>query len=81
MKKTALLILTLAFISTAVFADDDDLFFGDGVEYQSDVSAKDDLAKGIIFEDGSVRVGGSLDAELETSTILYDKSGKGFSDS
>ena len=80
MKKTALLILTLAFISTAVFADDDDLFFGDGVEYQSDVSAKDDLAKGIIFEDGSVRVGGSLNAELETSTILYDKSGKGFSD-
>ena len=80
MKKTALIFLALAFFTTAAFADDDDLFFGDGVDYQDDVSAKSDLARGILFEDGSVRVGGSLNAELETSTIIYDKSGKDFSD-
>lgn len=80
MKKTALIFLALAFFTTAAFADDDDLFFGDGVDYQDDVSAKSDLARGILFEDGSVRVGGSLDAGLETMTVLYDESGNSFSD-
>lgn len=54
-----------------LFGSDDDLFSGDTIQKVSDVSAKSDLSKGVIFDSGSIKVGGSLNAGLSTNTILY----------
>ena len=78
MKKSLLLISTL-FLTFALFAQsdddlfgsDDDFFADDGIEEVSDVKAKSDLSKGVIFDSGTVKVGGSLTAGLSTNTILY----------
>lgn len=58
-----------------LFGSDDDLFGGDDflIEEVEDVSAKSDLSKGILFDNGSVKIGGSLSASASLSTILYQK--------
>ena len=55
-----------------LFGSDDDLFSDDGIEEITDTTAKDNLSKGILFEAGSVRVGGSLRAGIDTNTKLYN---------
>ena len=78
MKKT-LIILTGLFLTFSVFAQsdddlfgsDDDLFGEDSIDVVEDVAAKTDLSKGVIFNSGAVKVGGSLTAGLGTNTILY----------
>ena len=78
MKKTLILISTI-FLTFSLFAQsDDDLFGGDDDFFNDDsivevpdVSAKNDLSKGVIFDSGSIKVGGSLTAGLTTNTILY----------
>ena len=54
-----------------LFGGDDDFFGDDAIEEVADVAAKSDLSKGVIFDSGSVKVGGSLSAGLTTNTILY----------
>ncbi len=55
----------------ALFGTDDDLFGDDSISEVSDVAAKSDLSKGVIFDAGSIKVGGSLNAGITTNTILY----------
>lgn len=63
------------------FGSDDDLFGDDGIEIVENVSAKTDLSKGTIFENGSVKIGGRIDTSVRTSTVLYaDDDDKDFSD-
>ncbi len=50
---------------------DDDLFADDSIVEVKDVSAKTDLSKGVIFDTGSIKVGGSLSAGITTNTVLY----------
>ena len=88
MKKTFLLplVLLLAIGSLCaqsdedLFGSDDDLFGGDDflIEEVEDVSAKTDLSKGILFDNGSVKIGGSLSASATLSTTLYDKNNTDF---
>ena len=79
MKKT-LTILFLSIFTFSLFAQsdddlfggsDDDFFVDDSITEVSDVSAKTDLSKGVIFDSGTVKVGGSLTAGITTNTILY----------
>ena len=80
MKKT-LTILFLSIFTFSLFAQsDDDLFGGSDDDFftddnsiteVADVSAKTDLSKGVIFDSGSIKVGGSLTAGVSTNTILY----------
>ena len=76
--KKVLLFSVAALMAMTVFAqsdddlfDDDDFFGDDGIEEVVDVSAKDELSKGVIFDTGSIKVGGSLSAGITTNTILY----------
>ena len=55
----------------ALFSSDDDLFGDDSISEVSDVAAKSDLSKGVIFDAGSIKVGGSLSAGLDTNTVLW----------
>ena len=81
MKKTFLFILVLLFtIGTITAQSDDDLFgsdddfFGEDdflIEEVEDVSAKTDLSKGVLFDNGSVKIGGSLSASASLSTVVY----------
>ena len=89
--KKILLILLSVFLATAAFAQsdddlfggdddlffsDDDMFFGDDtIDEVSDVAAKSDLSKGVIFDSGSIKVGGSMSAGVTTNTILYEQDG------
>ena len=50
---------------------DDDMFGDDTIVDVPDVAAKNDLSKGVIFDTGSIKLGGSLSAGLTTNTILY----------
>lgn len=61
-----------------LFGSDDDLFGDDDflIEEVEDVSAKSDLSKGILFDNGSVKIGGSLSASASLSTTLYQKDTK-----
>ena len=56
-----------------LFGSDDDFFGDDGIEEVSDVAAKSDLSKGVIFDSGAVKVGGSLTAGITTNTVLYSE--------
>lgn len=55
----------------ALFGSDDDLFGDDSISEVSDVAAKSDLSKGVIFDTGSIKIGGSLSAGLDTNTVLW----------
>ena len=75
---TGLLLLTSVAVAQSdddLFGDDDD-FFGDDdflIEEVEDVSAKTDLSKGVLFDNGSVKIGGSLSASASVSTTVYKK--------
>ena len=77
--KKILLFSAVAFLAMSAFAqsdddfffDDDAMFGDDGIEEVADVSAKSDLSKGVIFDTGSIKVGGSVSAGITTSTVLY----------
>ena len=78
--KKLLTILFLSIFTFSLFAQsdddlfggsDDDFFVDDSITEVSDVSAKTDLSKGVIFDSGTVKVGGSLTAGITTNTILY----------
>ncbi|MCR4741775.1 MAG: hypothetical protein K5866_02735 [Treponema sp.] len=65
-----------------LFGSSDDIFFeGDGIEeldldqnQDSQVDqVKVDLGKGILFQNGSVKVSGNFSTSLSSSTILYEK--------
>ena len=79
MKRILFLLIILAIPFFAFSQSDDDLFGGsdddfftdDSIVDVPDVSAKNDLSKGVIFDSGSIKVGGSLTAGLTTNTILY----------
>ncbi|MBO4630249.1 MAG: hypothetical protein J5687_09900 [Treponema sp.] len=83
MKKTFVLLIVLLFTVGFLFSQsDDDLFgsdddfFGDDdflIEEVEDVSAKTDLSKGVLFDNGSVKIGGSLSASASISTVVYQE--------
>ncbi len=84
MKKT-LTLLFVSFLTFSIFAQSDDDLFGDddffgddNIEEVVDVSAKSDLSKGVIFDTGSIKVGGSLTAGISTNTVLYSPSSTDF---
>ena len=57
-----------------LFGSDDDLF-GENtlIEEYTEPSTTSDLSKGILFDNGSVKIGGSLSASASLSTTLYQK--------
>ncbi len=78
MKKQFLIICSMLFAFTLYAQSDDDLFGGDddfftddSIVEVPDVSAKNDLSKGVIFDSGAIKVGGSLTAGLTTNTVVY----------
>lgn len=82
MKKLFTVLILLNLIAIAAFAqfEDDDFFFDDGIEEVTSVSASSDLSKGILFENGSVKIGGSLSSSISTMTTLFSSEDKTFSD-
>ena len=78
-----LLLLTSAAVAQSddeLFGSDDD-FFGDDdflIEEVEDVSAKTDLSKGVLFDNGSVKIGGSLSASASLSTVVYQEDNTDF---
>ena len=82
MKKLFTVLILLNLITIAAFAqfEDDDFFFDDGIEEVTSVSASSDLSKGILFENGSVKIGGSLSSSISTMTTLFSSEDKSFSD-
>ena len=82
MKKLFTVLILLNLIAIAAFAqfEDDDFFFDDGIEEVTSVSASSDLSKGILFENGSVKIGGSLSSSISTMTTLFSSEDKAFSD-
>ena len=86
MKKTFVLLIVLLFTVGFLFSQsDDDLFGSDDdffgsddslIEEVEDVSAKTDLSKGILFDNGSVKIGGSLSASASLTTIVYQEDTK-----
>lgn len=81
-------ILTLLLATSFIFAQsdddlfggDDDFFFDDGIEEVTIVTAQSDLAKGVLFDDGSIKIGGSFTTSLGTSTTVYADDDKDFGD-
>ena len=90
MKKIIFIFLVLMIaIGTITAQSDDDLFgsdddfFGDDdflIEEVADVSAKTDLSKGMLFDNGSVKIGGSLSASASFSTTVYQKDNTDFAE-
>ena len=83
--KKILTLLFISFLTFSIFAQSDDDLFGDDdffgddcIEEVVDVSAKSDLSKGVIFDTGSIKVGGSLTAGISTNTVLYSPSSTDF---
>ena len=79
------LLSTLFLLNTVLFSlfaqFDDDLFFTDDtIEEVSSVKAVSDLQQGILFENGSVKIGGSLSSSLTTQTLLLSKNESSFSE-
>lgn len=63
-----------------LFGEDDDFFFDDGIDVITDVAATSDLSKGMLFEDGSIKIGGIFTTSLGTSTVIYADDDKNFGD-
>lgn len=86
MKKiTSLFIISLIAVNLFAQSDDDlfgddDFFADDGIEEVNDVSAKSDLSKGLIFDSGAVKVGGSLSSGITTNTVFYSPSEDDFAE-
>ena len=84
-RKVVFLFLSIFLFAGILFAQsdddlfggsDDDFFTDDSIVEVSDVSAKTDLSKGVIFETGSIKIGGSLSAGITTNTVLYSPENK-----
>ncbi len=84
-RKVVFLFLSIFLFAGILFAQsdddlfggsDDDLFADDSIVEVKDVSAKTDLSKGVIFETGSIKIGGSLSAGITTNTVLYSPENK-----
>lgn len=88
MKKILCLFVGLVVFSFALFSQsDDDLFGGDDdlfgdddflIEEVTDVSAKSDLSKGVLFDNGTVKIGGNFTSEISTSFLVYSDDDKSF---
>ena len=63
-----------------LFGGDDDFFADDGIDVLDDVTAKSDLSKGVLFDTGSIKIGGSLTSGISTETILYSPENTDFGD-
>lgn len=63
-----------------MFTNDDDLFGDDGIEAVDDVKPKSDLSKGVLFDSGSIKIGGNFSTSLSTMTTLYSEENKSFAD-
>jgi len=61
---------------------DDDLFggFDDAIEELEDTTAKSDLSKGVLYETGSIKIGGNFTTSIGTSTVIYADDDKDFVD-
>lgn len=79
----------LVFIGASLFAQsdddlfggsDDDFFADDGIDIVDEVTAKSDLSKGTLFENGSIKIGGMFNASLGTTTVLYADDDASFGD-
>jgi len=78
--KKILTIITVLLLTSAIFAQtddelfggDDDFFTDDGIEEITTVTAQSDLSKGVLFDDGSIKIGGNLSTSLGTNTVIYD---------
>ncbi|MCQ2591245.1 MAG: hypothetical protein MJ188_00550 [Treponema sp.] len=57
---------------------EDDLFFDDGIEELVEVKATSDLSKGVLFENGSVKIGGNFTTTMGTSSVVYADDDKNF---
>lgn len=64
----------------SLFGGDDDLFFDDGIDEVETVTAKSDLSKGVLFENGSIKIGGLFTTSLGTSTVLFADNDDDFGD-
>ena len=86
MKKYISIFLVSLFAITGFAQTDDDLFGGsdddffadDGIEVVENVTAKSELSKGSLFEAGSIKIGGRIDASIATSTVLSADDDKDF---
>ena len=85
----AFLLASYVPLTAQSFGDEDDLFGGDDDtvdEWEaSDTSssttgATSDLRHGVLFEDGSVKVGGKLTSKLATSTVIVSDDENSFGD-
>lgn len=67
-----------------LFSGEDDLFSDDGIDEVTNVKAKSDLSKGVIFDTGNIKIGGNFQTSIGTMMTLYaddDKTfGENFSD-
>ncbi len=85
--KRFLLLLVFGLTATFVFSqsdddlfggNEDDLFADESIVEVKDVSAKTDLSKGVLFDSGSIKIGGSLTAGISTNTVLFSAEDKTF---
>ena len=63
-----------------LFGGDDDLFADDGIDEVTNVKAKSDLSKGVIFDTGNIKIGGNFQTSIGTMTTLYADDDKSFGD-
>ncbi|MCR4734358.1 MAG: hypothetical protein K5829_05080 [Treponema sp.] len=63
-----------------LFGGDDDLFTDDGIDIIQDTSAKSSLSKGVLFDNGSIKIGGNFSTGISTTTSLYADDDKSFGD-
>ena len=94
MKRNIFLMLTLFFVTFGfaqsdddyftsgddMFSSDDDLFGDNGIENVDDIKAKTDLSKGVLFDNGSIKIGGNFSTSLSTMTTLYSEENNSFWD-
>ena len=61
------------------FGSEDDLFsdIDDGIE-ELDTTSKSDLSQGVLFEEGSIKIGGNFRTGINTNTVLYSPNQKNF---
>lgn len=91
MKKKLLIISALFAVSSLfIFAQsedelfggsdffEDDLFGDDLIEESEDTSIVSDSSRGVLFENGSVKIGGSFSSSVSAETKLYDPDEKDF---
>ena len=63
-----------------LFGSDDDMFTDDGIDVVQDTSAKSNLSKGVLFDNGSIKIGGNFTTGISTTTTVYADDDKSFGD-